>query len=540
VSRAGEDGRQVHRALSQWRNLQAIGCRHGSLGPLVHDLLSQRVGHRRSVLEDRHDELSDPLDDPEVVALSDRLSDARQRNAALCLPALRGVEIPLKAMMLGLGFGDVHTGNVVMPRSVRISPHECPGLGLPLGLFKAAQLLESRQFDEPFLNFTAIDLETTSSDPETAEIVEMAAVRVRNGVPCEVFNVLVKPRGHIPRAATEVHGLRDADVEGASRFEDVWPQFRRFCGSDIVAAHNGYEFDFQVLKRIVKDAGGRFDLCMYDTLPLSCDLYSTSHKLGNLARMFGIESGRAHRALDDARTLAHVVIRLDEARRARSRKSALLNLLGHLGVALALSDERALCPEATLFREFTRPFALGRYSGSLEFYEAEAAGKESIPSVDEVIEALGGAKLMVKVRADKTAEDLYPGALLRLRRLIERIPPGSLHAQIAAFLECAVLSKYDGHEPERGRVNLLTLHSTKGLEFSRVYVVGAEDAQLPGRTASREATMEEVEEARRLLYVGMTRTKDRIVLTHTRSRTARPSGGHRFLDEMGLTPRTMS
>jgi superfamily I DNA/RNA helicase len=540
VSRAGEDGRQVHRALSQWRNLQAIGCRHSALGPLVHDLLSQRVGHRRSVLEDRHDELSDPLDSPEVLALSDRLSEARTRNAAICLPALRGAEIPLKAMMLGLGFGDVHTGNVVMPRSVRLSPQECPTLGLPLGLFKAAQLLESRQFDEPFLNFTAIDLETTSNDPETAEIVEMAAVRVRNGTPSEVFNVLVKPRGQIPRAATEVHGLRDADVEGASRFEDVWPHFRRFCGSDIVAAHNGYEFDFQVLKRMVKDGGGRFDLCMYDTLPLSCDLYSTSHKLANLARMFGIEPGRAHRALDDARTLAHVVIRLDDAKRGRSRKSALLNLLGHLGVALALSDERALCAEAALFREFTRPFALGRYSGSLEFYEAEAAGNESVPSVDEVIEALGGAKLMAKVRADKTAEDLYPGALLRLRRLIERIPVGSLHAQIAAFLECAVLSKYDGHEPERGRVNLLTLHSTKGLEFSRVYIVGAEDAQLPGRTASREATMEEIEEARRLLYVGMTRTKERIVLTHTRSRTARPSGGHRFLDEMGLTPRTIA
>jgi DNA helicase-2/ATP-dependent DNA helicase PcrA len=87
---------------------------------------------------------------------------------------------------------------------------------------------------------------------------------------------------------------------------------------------------------------------------------------------------------------------------------------------------------------------------------------------------------------------------------------------------------------------LLTLHSTKGLEFSRVYIVGSEDAHLPGRTASREATPEEVEEARRLLYVGMTRAKDRIVLTHTQSRAGRPGGGHRFLDEMGLAPKTMA
>jgi DNA helicase-2/ATP-dependent DNA helicase PcrA len=103
-----------------------------------------------------------------------------------------------------------------------------------------------------------------------------------------------------------------------------------------------------------------------------------------------------------------------------------------------------------------------------------------------------------------------------------------------------VLSKFDGHEPERGRVNLLTLHSTKGLEFSRVYVVGAEDAQLPGRTANRDATPEEIEEARRLLYVGMTRVKDRLVLTHVQARGGRPAGGHRFLDEMGLIPGMVS
>ncbi len=540
VSRAGEDGRQVHRALSQWRNLQAIGCRHTSLGPLINDLLSQRVGHRRSVLEERHDELSDPLDMPDVVALSDRLREARARRAAICLPFMGGAEIPLKGMLVGLGFGEIHVGNVVMPWSERISSHECRSVGLPMGLFKAAQLLESRDFGVPFVDFTAIDLETTSDDAETAEIVEIAAVRVRGGKPCEVFNALVKPRGRIPARSTEIHGLRDADVEGASRFEDVWPHFRRFCGTDVVAAHNGYDYDFRILRRMVKALGARFDLCTYDTLPLACDLYSTSHTLLNLARTFGIDPGRSHRALDDARALAHIVVKLDEAKLARARKSALLQLLGHLGVALALCDERTLCPEALLFRDFSRPFALGRYSGSLEFYEAEASGNEAVPSVDEVIEALGGARLMTRIRAEKTADELHPTALPRLRRLVERIPDGSLGAQITAFLECAVLSKYDGPEPERGRVNLLTLHSTKGLEFSRVYIVGSEDAHLPGRTANREASPEEVEEARRLLYVGMTRVKDRLLLTHTRSRAGRPGGGHRFLDEMGLAPTTMA
>ena len=90
---------------------------------------------------------------------------------------------------------------------------------------------------------------------------------------------------------------------------------------------------------------------------------------------------------------------------------------------------------------------------------------------------------------------------------------------------------------DRERVNLLTLHSTKGLEFSRVYVVGCEDAQLPGRPPSgEEAPKSEVEEARRLLYVGMTRAKDRLVLSRSAVRRGNQTGGHRFLDEMALIP----
>jgi DNA helicase-2/ATP-dependent DNA helicase PcrA len=88
-------------------------------------------------------------------------------------------------------------------------------------------------------------------------------------------------------------------------------------------------------------------------------------------------------------------------------------------------------------------------------------------------------------------------------------------------------------------VNLLTLHSTKGLEFSRVYVVGAEDSEMPGGTSAKPATDEEIQEARRVLYVGMTRTIDRLVLTRVQTRGEKPTGGHRFLDEMGLTPKAV-
>ena len=98
------------------------------------------------------------------------------------------------------------------------------------------------------------------------------------------------------------------------------------------------------------------------------------------------------------------------------------------------------------------------------------------------------------------------------------------------------LSTSEGAEVDPHRVSLLTLHATKGLEFSCVYVVGVEDHQLPGWYPLKENRKAEIDEARRLLYVGMTRAKDRLVLTRARRRFGDDAGGNRFLDEMLLTP----
>ncbi len=416
----------------------------------------------------------------------------------------------------------------------RLAPDEVPSVGLALGVFKAAQLIEMGEGDAAFTSFTAIDVETTGNDRRRDEVVEIAAVRVRNGEIDDEFDSLVRPGTPISSGAGGTHGITDADVADAPRFAQVWQSFRDFCGDDVIVAHNGYDFDFPVLRRMVHGTGATFDLCTFDSLPMARDLLSTSCSLPNLASRFGVEPGRSHRALDDSRTLAMVLLRLDAMKLARARKTALSGLLGHLGVALALCPDQSLGGEARLFRDLARPFALGRYSGALEWYEREAVDDLSVPGAEEVIERLGGVQLMAKIRAEKTADERYPAVMARLRRLLAGIPEGPLDEQLSCFLERVALSKWDGLEPEREAVNLLTLHSTKGLEFSRVYIVGAEDAQLPGGSPTSGPTKEEIEEARRLLYVGMTRTIDRLVLTHAAARGGKPTGGHRFLDEMGL------
>ncbi|MEP6991306.1 MAG: UvrD-helicase domain-containing protein [bacterium] len=534
LPRVDETARQIRRALADWKNLEAAGRQHTTLAGLVTELLSRRVGALRSVLDDRHDELSDPASLPDVVQLADRLRDARARRAEVWIPPMGGVEIPIKAMLVAIGI-DARRG-IAPEGAFHLAPDDVPSVGLPLGVFKAAQLLEMTQTESSFTSFTAFDLETTDNDTTTAEIVEIAAVRVRDGRIVGEFHSLVKPRTRVTAGAFATHGIGEAELDGQPAFPQVWPAFRAFCGDDVVVAHNGYDFDFRIVSRMAREIGANFDLCTYDTLPLARDLSAASRKLVDLARQFGIDAGHSHRALDDTRTLANVLLALGELKVARARKTALVDLLGHLGIALALSDEATLAEEALLFRNISRPFALGAYSGALDAYERETGDDITVPGAEEVIERLGGAALMVKIRTAKSADERYPAAMTRMRRLIAEIPAGPLAVQLALFLERAVLSRLDGQEPERMRVNLLTLHSTKGLEFSRVYVVGAEDDQLPGGSPSRAATQEEIDEARRLLYVGMTRTQDRLVMTRVATRGDKPTGGHRFLDEMGLLP----
>jgi superfamily I DNA/RNA helicase len=274
---------------------------------------------------------------------------------------------------------------------------------------------------------------------------------------------------------------------------------------------------------------------------LARELHAGSCRLADLAHHYSVDPGRSHDALHDARTLARVMLRLEEDRIVRARKTALVSLLDLLAIALALAGAgtRSEDDEARRLLDLSSIRALGRYSDALDVYAAErnALGDDTLPSVDDVIDLLGGQERMQRIRAERTAAQRHPVAMTRLRRLLAQCGEGTLETQVSDFLQLVALSaRQEGPGIDRDRVNLLTLHATKGLEFSRVGIVGVEDSEIPGGTPLRASTGEEIEEARRLLYVGMTRAKDRLVLTRVGSRAGKPTGGHRFLDEMGLVP----
>lgn len=532
--RGSEDSRKIHRAWFELQNLAALGQRHQRLDSLVQELLSQRVGEYRSVLEERHEELSDPAANPEVVALAQALHDAAAAQRPVRFAPMGGMEIGLRGMLAGARWRSLLVDRQHPLGPLVIGPDAVPSLGVALGMFKALQFLATRDFTDIFRDFTAFDIEATGRDIARARIIEVAAVRVRDGSIVAEFQQLVNPGMPIPPESTEVHHITDDMVAGAPPLGEVWPTLRDFLGNDPVVAHNGLGYDFPLLRRRVTEAGGTVEFKPYDTLPLARELHAGSRSLPELARAFGLDTGATHRALDDARTLARVFPRLNALKLARARKTAVANVLDNLGIALALDP--APGEEARHLLEFARVHAFSRHSQCLEAYEREraTAGDAAIPSLDQLVERLGGAVLMARVRAGKDADDRYPATMARLRRLLEDLPPeASLGEQVMQFLQTVVLSRHDGADTDRERVNLLTLHATKGLEFSRVYIVGVSDDDLLIGPADRR-TREEVEEGRRLLYVGMTRTRDRLVMTRAGQRGGEPRTELRFLAEMGV------
>src|SRR5437667_7578672 len=530
------DTKKLWRLVYQVENLRALSRSHRALLPLADEILSQSVGPYRNALEERHDELSDPADNPEAVQLFERLEAAIAAERDIVIEPQGGLEIAVRGMLIAAGLRHVPTST-----TSRTSP---TSIASPLTLFKALQLLHAKELDTALERYVTFDLETTDKDVEVCGVVEVGAARVVKGEIVERFQSLVQPYRPITPAASAIHGYTDDDVRDARPFAEVWSEFRAFIGEDILIVHNGQQFDIPVLRRLAAGRDGVDSLGFYDTLPLVRSLSRDSAKLEDLALRFGIDAGRAHHALDDAVTLAQVYRELERQRGIRARKAVLVNVLDYLGLALALeprTEQGAGTPkghgrERDMLFQLAKFYTLGRYSDALAFYEMERdrTGAVEAPAVDAVIERLGGRAPMTRLRAEPDAAQRDAAAVARLRALMDGDASGTLADSIDRLLERVALATSDGIEVAPDRVNLLTLHSTKGLEFSRVYIVGVEDYQIPGLRETKENRQAEVQEARRLVYVGMTRARERLVLTRVERRFGMDAGGSGFLEAMGL------
>ncbi|MDQ2953190.1 MAG: UvrD-helicase domain-containing protein [Chloroflexota bacterium] len=155
--------------------------------------------------------------------------------------------------------------------------------------------------------------------------------------------------------------------------------------------------------------------------------------------------------------------------------------------------------------------AFGRLLARLR---ADVAARELPQLIDEVIGATGYASYL----KDGTDEGEERHAnVMELRSLAEEFTALPLEEQLPSFLEqVALVSDQDEWKEATPAATLITLHAVKGLEFPIVFMTGMEEGVFPhARSLERES---QLEEERRLAYVGITRAMDRAYLTYTRRR----------------------
>jgi DNA polymerase III epsilon subunit family exonuclease len=165
--------------------------------------------------------------------------------------------------------------------------------------------------------FVVVDTETTGRDAKMADLLEIAAVRVRNHEIVDRWSTLVDPGR--PIFGNQIHGITDADVQGQPSAREAAQKFLEFAGDATIVAHNA-GFDLGFIEAALNDHGAttgepfRFAQDRYlDTWVLARESYpdqSDSFKLPDLARFLGVEVEMSHRALPDAEATASVLLRL--------------------------------------------------------------------------------------------------------------------------------------------------------------------------------------------------------------------------------------
>jgi DNA helicase-2/ATP-dependent DNA helicase PcrA len=217
------------------------------------------------------------------------------------------------------------------------------------------------------------------------------------------------------------------------------------------------------------------------------EVVKTIERLIGGSSFFAIDSGRAGDATDESRSFADFAVLY----RTEAQSAVICEALARSGIPFKTNSARAL---------------------------ADAPAVQAL--LQEVEQAVGDATIAAKLRSAAMRLKSADGAggigidlaAQRLAMLAEAT--GSDRARFRDAVELA--TDADFFDERADRVSLLTLHAAKGLEFPVVFIVGLEDGLLPlyWGDADPAATTEE----RRLFYVGMTRAKDRLILSRARER----------------------
>ena len=160
-------------------------------------------------------------------------------------------------------------------------------------------------------SFVCFDLETTGLSPVTDRIIEIGALKVKEGKIIERFSEFINPFIKLPENIIRLTGITDDMVRYAENEETVVKRFLEFAGDYTLMGHN-IGFDYSFMKTAAKRQKREFDKLGIDTLELSRKLLPDlgSKSLGSMCGYYDIINQHAHRAFDDAKATALLYVSL--------------------------------------------------------------------------------------------------------------------------------------------------------------------------------------------------------------------------------------
>ncbi|MDO5037078.1 MAG: PolC-type DNA polymerase III [Tissierellia bacterium] len=182
-----------------------------------------------------------------------------------------------------------------------------------------------------YSSYVVFDVETTGFSPINNQLIEIGAVKIKDGVLVDSFGEFINPGVPIPEKITDLTGISDAMVLGADNVDQVMDRFLDFCQDSVLVAHNA-DFDMGFISNNLPP--GREDLVFpsVDTLLLAqCLVEDTkNYRLGTLAKKFGIKLTDAHRAVYDAKATGELfLVLLDLAQKEGYPSLEAINQLSH-------------------------------------------------------------------------------------------------------------------------------------------------------------------------------------------------------------------
>ena len=161
-------------------------------------------------------------------------------------------------------------------------------------------------------DFVSFDLETTGTLSHLDQIIEIGAIRFREGKVEDSYQQLVSIDIPIPEQASKVNGITDDMLYKKPAIQEILPDFANFCGSDLMVAHNA-PFDFQFLLRAVEEHHATAPRgLVLDTCQLARKTFPglANYKLSTLCEYLKIDANNFHRAESDALNCGYLFLHI--------------------------------------------------------------------------------------------------------------------------------------------------------------------------------------------------------------------------------------